>query len=186
MILKDSFEAIIESIYLEETLGKEIGKTDIRVNPRNNRLEIDYTIGKTIILTDQHVDPRAVQALLKNDNTVISRVSTYEGVKFCPYITYINFNLMWSGEIIECPPEIKDDSRKILEWMGDYDSFECDPFSPVELYFPKILGVGNSAIYDNLGNLTSLGWLLHQVGINTDKKTKFRDLDLIKTKKIIK
>lgn len=95
MIFKDSFEAIVEALYLEETLGKEVGKTDIKVNPRNNRLEIDYTFNKTIILTDQYVEQGAIVSLLKNNNKVLSRIQKYSsipGVLFQPYITYVNDN----------------------------------------------------------------------------------------------
>lgn len=189
MIFKDSFEAIVEALYLEETLGKEVGKTDIKVNPRNNRLEIDYTFNKTIILTDQYVEQGAIESLLKNNNKVLSRIQKYSsipGVLFQPYITYVNFKVMWSGETLECPEEIKNNSRRIFEWIGDYDSFECDPDKTIELYFPKILGIGEEALYDSSKNITSLGWLMHQIGINTDLKTRFNDLDLVKTKKIIR
>ena len=47
------------------------------------------------------------------------------------------------------------------------------------------MGVDRTELIDTKGNLTTLGWLLQQVGINVDQETKYKDLDLIKTKKLL-
>lgn len=53
----------------------------------------------------------------------------------------------------------------------------------VVLYFPKLLNLPESVLMDSLGNLTSLGWAEHQVGINLGKS--YLDMDLLKTNKVI-
>ena len=53
-----------------------------------------------------------------------------------------------------------------------------------KLYFPKIYEItSENRVMDDYGNLSCLGWVLHQVGMNLDKNTRFFDLDVIKTKK---
>jgi hypothetical protein len=182
MLLKNSFESVIEALYLGEALTCDLGKSDVRVNPKFDRLELDYTFGKTIILTDDLTEEQVITKLLGGNNRIISRVK-YKNpeVLFQPYIMRINFNVMWNGETYKCPPNLTN-SREIFKWIGDIGSYDCE--DNVELYFPKILGVPENITKDKDGNLNSLGWVLHQVGINLDKTSKFKDLDLLKTKKI--
>lgn len=186
MIYKDSIEAILEAIYLREGVCGEIGKTNIRVNPAYDRLELKYTIGKTIVLNDSIEEPDIIKELEDPDkeNTIISRTK-YPDPKiiFNPYILRIDFNIMWNGEIIQCPQGFKN-SREVFRWIGDVDDFEYEEGKEIELCFPKIRGIPRDFMIDEEDNLTSLGWLMQQVGENIKTDTNFVDLDLIKTKKL--
>lgn len=185
MIYNDSPEAILEAAYLEDSITREAGRYSVRVNPKDTPIDLNYIIKKTVILNDPYSTIPIIETLGKGMNTVIGRVSYNSPlVKFQPYITKINKNVMWNGEILHCPPEIKTNSREILRWIGK-EIITGEGGNVTKIFFPKICGIDPSAVYDSLGNINILGWVLHQVGINTDKKTKFVDLDLLKTEKVV-
>lgn len=183
MILASSLEAIVESCYLSETLTEKTGHAKIFINPRGT---INYIINKIVILGDLHTETSVINTLINNGNTIITRVYI-PGLNYQPYINRINFDVMWNGEVITCPDSKKSNSRDILDWIwkeGDF-SHGCKFGKKIKLYFPKIMGVDRTELVDTKGNLTTLGWLLQQVGINVDQETKYKDLDLMKTKKLL-
>jgi hypothetical protein len=63
---------------------------------------------------------------------------------------------------------------------NDYCTFDLNEY---RLYFPKLQEVG--AVMDDYGNLTSLGWVLQQVGVNIKTDTPFKDMDVIKSGKVV-
>ena len=56
---------------------------------------------------------------------------------------------------------------------------------PMRMFLPKIYGIPKNYLLDNSGNLTILGWAMHQVGINVGNQFIYQDLDLYKTGKIL-
>jgi hypothetical protein len=180
MIYYDSSLApVIESIYLEEPIDNRIGSCNIIVNPEN----LTYIFGKTIIINDPDYIWNDALKLRDQGCKVISRIYTeIEGISYQPYIMRINMSLMWNGETID----LGDKSlhmREILDLLSQDDDqkfkYEIDK---KRLYFPKIKT--KSGIYDIHGSLGALGWALHQVGIDTSKDCKFKNLDLLKLGKV--
>jgi hypothetical protein len=51
------------------------------------------------------------------------------------------------------------------------------------LHFPRIHS--RKGTTDEEGNLTALGWVLQQVGVNIKEDTPFVNLDIIKTGKVV-
>lgn len=169
MVHFNGLDSIIESIYLEDCLGSRIGDCNVFVNPAN----IKYLVGKTVIINSTSYPLESITELLDNGNKVVGRIKTgVDGVLLQPYIIRVSTGIMYNGRMIS----ERTDLDTILQ---DYCSF---PDST--LYFPKL----NSACYDVLdssGNLTALGWALHQVGVKVRDGLRFRDLDIIKLRKII-
>lgn len=181
MIFSGSLASVLEAIYLKEPVTSSFKKAQIAVNPKN----LDYFIGKVIIFNRQPNDLEVVRLAVRHFKTVIARVkfmdeSLNQAVTFQPYITRIDSDLTWDGQTIRYDGE------------EDIDSLFCDiPENGMEvgdglpeISIPKVLGLPQSALYDPIGNLTCLGWALHQVGVNLDPKARYRDLDLIKTWKV--
>lgn len=175
MIYFEGLDSIIECVYLNETLGDKIGSCNIFVNPEN----IKYLSGRTVIINDYNYPQENIKQLLDNKCKVISRIFTdIDEVDVQPYITRINFYIMWNGRILN---ELED-----LEKDETWDQGDCSfSLENYILYFPKIKIIKDDPrIKDSFGNLSALGWALHQVGVNLDEKTPFNNLDLLKTKKI--
>lgn len=171
--------SIIEGIYLSEKFSDRFKNSNILVSPDNTK----YVTGKTIIINTNSYPQNKIQELIDNMCSIISRVDLgydIEEIKFCPYILYPETNVMWNGLIIDIS-EINNifDLEKKLE-----DSIIFD-ISTNKLCFPKLTNINSDLIKDLNGNLTCLGWLMHQVGINTDKNTVFQNLDLLKTRKTL-
>lgn len=165
MVYFTDIYSVIESIYLEEPIKEKVGPCNIFINPDST----SYIVGKVVIINKLDYPDEKIDALLSNRCEVITRVCTDRtDIKFQPYIIYPNFNIMWNGDTIEL---VSDLLRNC--------SFDKDR---QKLLFPKIK-VDISRV-DEEGNLTALGWALHQVGLNIIKDTKFKDLDVIKTKKM--
>lgn len=180
-IYNNGLEAVIEATYLGEGVVGKTGKSNIEVNPRGS---IGYIVGKLVILTNPFCQDEVIDELLRNGNKVISRVAGYGSkVPLHPYILRPNFSVMWNGETYECPREVSGELKAFLGWFGGTDSFPINQESGVELFLPKITGMQSPLIYDREGNLTALGWAMHQVGINYGKT--FKDMDILKTKKVI-
>ena len=182
MIKLTGIESYLEAIYLEERLTERTALADIEVNPQGS---VNYIMGKTVIINCNDYSKDRVKILVGGcNNKVYSRVVGYEGVKHYPYIMRPNFDIMWNGEVLYCPPDISENKDKILGWIeeGRYDKNRVATDYP-QIQFPKIYGISPSLLYDKDGNLTILGWALHQVGVNL--VPMFKDMDLLKTKKII-
>lgn len=181
MILGNSIEALIESVYLEQKVCRKIGESLIHVNPTGS---ISYIVGKTCILNNTITTESEIKTLRDNGNKIISRINRpglMEGELF-PYITRVSFKAMWNGETITCPNDIKGDLVAIGKWLWEDNDLSSYPAST--LYFPKIINIDRKVLVDQDDNLSALGWILHQVGINLDNKTDYIDLDLLKTKKL--
>src|SRR5574344_1216739 len=170
---------VIESIYLGENISDRLGACNILVNP----VRLDYMFGKTVIINDP--DYLWVNAIKLRDQgcRVISRIRTdIDGISFQPYIMRINMSIMWNGEIVDLR-ETNKSMSSILDYLNNDDDqkFKYD-INKMTLYFPKVkTKTGNKDLY---GNLTALGWALHQVGENQEIDSKFNNLDIIKSKKV--
>lgn len=177
MIFADSLESFLETVYLGERITTKRSGNSIHVNPGEKN---DYLVGKTVILTKEY-SPEIVENLKLNMNTVLGRVWMPE-VIYVPYQTRINFKIQWNGIEVRVPLNIND----IFKWLLSEDLVMTRLVDNTVEYigFPKILGIEESLLYDRKGEITLLGWALHQVGLNIDKKAKWKDLDLIKTKKM--
>jgi hypothetical protein len=177
MIYLSGLDSIIESIYLSDLISTQIGKAQIFVNP-NQRLK--YLTNKTIIITNNDYSVDYINQLVDGGNKVISRVYfNTDKVEIQPYIIRINDKIRFNGrEITEDSIEKIDDI--LLKGYGEYDEKEK------RLYFPKIkiMDKETEPYMDQYGNLTGLGWALHQVGVNM-KEGPLVNLDLLKLKKVI-
>lgn len=173
MIFLDSLEAIIESIYLEDSLSAKIGECNVFVNPDN----IKYLTSKTIIISIPSYDQEKIKILKDNGCKVISRVyyDTPE-IEICPYILRINNGLMWNGKVIK-------DEYQDSRWLIDSGSIEYDNDNEI-LYFPQIYS-DKVIPTDNWENLTAIGWALQQAGVNIKTNTPFVNLDILKTGKVV-
>lgn len=173
MIYFNGIESIIESTYLREPLGENIKESGIFVNPEN----ITYLTGKSVIITNPLYPVTAIQILLKHRNTVISRVALDIGgedkIIYNPYIVRPEWGMIWNGEVI----------REQINTTGELSDHVT--FSPEYLtcYFPKLLKT-TIPLIDERGNLTGIGWALHQVGLEISPMSAFQDLDVLKTKKM--
>ena len=117
-----------------------------------------------------------IQTLVNNGCHVISRVFfDNPGVEIRPYILRICPEVMWNGRVIKEPICL----NEVLE--GGFCELDTNEF---RLYFPKLYNCSDRKTTDDYKNLTVLGWVLQQVGINICTRTPLTDLDLIKTQKI--
>lgn len=172
MIYLEGLDSVIESIYLGEELSNKVGNCNIFVNPEN----IKYIVGKIVIINSCEYPEEQIQQLIENKCHIISRVAIDNpGVEVRPYILRICPQVMWNGRVIEEPMTL----NNILEC--GFCEFDTDEF---RLYFPKFYRCSDHIPQDAFGNLSALGWVLQQVGINIDTKTPLTDLDLIKTRKL--
>jgi len=170
MIFLNNLEAVIESIYLEDTLSGKIGECNVFVNPES----IKYITSKTVIISIPGYDEDKIKTLISNGCKIVSRVF-YDNpdIEVQPYILRLNNNIMWNGKTIYS----YGGSRNLIdsglaEYSGD------------SLYFPKIYDPSAETM-DAFGNLTSIGWALQQVGVNIKTNTCFTNLDIIKTGKVV-
>lgn len=186
MIFKNSLASILEAIYLKEPITSKFGKAGIAVNPMN----LDYILGRIIIFNLPGIPENIVREAVEHSKTVISRVKfgnpdLDKRVNFQPYIMRIDSDVMWDGTAFPCPDEIKE-TQEVLDMFGDIRDFpeseipECTP----EISIPKITHIRESLVHDCDGNLTCLGWALHQVGVNCGESSKYQDMDVIKTWKV--
>ena len=172
MIFLDGLNSIIESIYLGEEISNKLGNSTIFVNPGN----VKYVIGKIVIINELNYPSEKIETLLNNNCKLISRVYIdNQNIELAPYILKLDFNIMWNGRVLNN----FDTMNKILE----EDDCAFDVSSGV-LYFPKMSYIPREAV-DEKGNLSSLGWVLQQTGVNIKEDTPFKNLDILKTKKIV-
>ena len=165
---------IVEAIYPEEEFDPSVS-SNIHVNPNNPT----YLIDKTIILSSPSYPTEKIKILQRNRCKIISRVVIpgVDDIEISPYILRPCFEVLWNGQ------EISIDSwERFIDQEDDYWLFKLPDY---KLYFPKIIG-GEvlEETKDEGGNLTWLGWLLHQVGQNIKEDSVFLNLDLLKTKKM--
>ena len=169
--------SIIEGIYLSEKFSERLSNSEVIVCPNN----IKYIIGKTVIINKSNYTIDLVLGLLNNNCKIISRVFiNHPEVDFQPYIIRPDFGVMWNGMIID----VSDlDIGEITKTLENRIIFNLEDDSV--LYFPKLVGLKKNLLFDEKFNITGLGWLMHQVGINIKDDIEFLDLDLLKTKKLL-
>ena len=171
--------SIVEGIYLSEKFSDRIGNSDIVVCPCN----IKYIVNKTVIINKLDYPITSIQRLLENGCDIISRVDLGEMMDYIehqPYIMKPDFGIMWNGMTVDVSDLV--DLYEIVQALEDRIVF--NPEKDLVLYFPKLIGVNKKFVQDNKSNLTALGWLMHQVGVNT-RESEFLDMDLLKTKKLL-
>lgn len=168
--------SIIEGIYLSERFDVRFKNSNILVCPDRTK----YVIGKTIIINSNNYPIDKCIELFNNGCTIISRVKyDLDFVNYQPYLLYPEPNIMWNGMSISAKDlDIIEITRKLEESI-------IFNMSEGKLYFPKLLNLDNKLLYSEEGDLTALGWLMHQVGINVSKNSLFQDLDLLKTCKTL-
>lgn len=170
-------ESIIESIYLSEELDDRVSNSNIFICP-SNPTYIDHRV---VVLTREGYPDYKIDLLKRNRTKVISRVKyDRDDVEFQPYIMRPNLGIMWNGRIVSEDMFLEGNIRPLFNEgtiLHDPDSYT--------LYFPKIKNPSDKLIKDSEGNLTAIGWALHQVGYNTGIDTLFTDMDLVKAKKLL-
>jgi hypothetical protein len=174
----NGLDAFIEAIYLQEEIDPSVGSL-IHVNPKNPT----YITGKIVIINTADYSMDKIMTLVRNKCKVISRTSEpgeCQGVEVCPYILRPCFDVIWNGRMKEINTHAELD--KFLE--GDEDEWSMT-FPDYKLYFPKLTIWDKKIVVDEYGNLTGLGWILQQTGVNLIEGTPFNDLDLVKTKSLL-
>ena len=168
MVYFNGLESIIESIYLEDRLGNKIGDCNVFINPENTK----YLVGKSVIINSLTYPVEHITELLDNGCKVVSRIKVdRRDIIFQPYIIRISLGIMYNGRIVTGKVDLEDILR-------DFCSF---PEST--LYFPKLDPLCYN-VMDKQGNLSGIGWALHQVGVRIRDGLDFQDLDIIKLGKI--
>lgn len=174
MIYFEGLESIIECLYLEDTINSRPSGCSIFVNPEN----ITYMMGRTVIINTCEYPEENINILVSNGCKVISRVYfELPGIEVRPYILKLSDRIVWNGEVLKK----FSDFSELLE--NDNCKFDLKNY---KLYFPKLLGVTlDTRVQDDYGNLSCLGWVLQQVGINIKLDTPFVNIDVIKTQKTV-
>lgn len=178
-----ALNSIIEAVYLSEDVSVKVAESNIYVNPENPT----YIINKVVIINFANYPLDKIKILLRNRCKVISRINldysvSNNEVEFQPYILRPCFDVMWNGKSY-CINNISE----LEDIMSDNNNCWDVDFPDYRIFFPKLIVNDDSIksyLCDKYGNLTGIGWLLQQVGVNISKDTMFNDLDIIKTKKL--
>lgn len=174
MIYFEGLESIIECLYLEESINNRPNNCNIFVNPEN----IKYLMGKIVIINSCEYPEDNIKILVENGCHVISRIYVdIPGVEIRPYILKLSDRVYWNGRVME---KFADFSELIEEDLCTFDA------KNYKLYFPKLYGItAENRVEDDYGNLSCLGWVLQQVGINvkSESDTIFTNIDVLKTGK---
>lgn len=174
MIYLEGLSSVIECIYLGETLNNRSNSCDIYVNPE----AIKYLTGKTIIINDIDYPEEKINTLISNGCKIISRVFIDNpDIEVRPYILKLCFDIKWNGRVLD----------KFITLNSIFENGLCDfDIDEYQLYFPKISVQDiKHKVKDKFNNLTALGWVLQQVGINIITDTSFCNMDIIKTGKVL-
>ena len=174
MIYFEGLDTVIESIYLDDELGNKIGECSVFINPDNTK----YLIGRTVILNSTIYLESKIKELLDNGNQVISRLNLgIDGILYQPYLLRISEKIQYSGKEV-----YKANDYTAKDILQNYCNLDPETGT---LYFPKLYNLPKYLLQDNFGNLSGLGWACQQVGINIKEDTVFKNLDVIKLKKLI-
>lgn len=178
-ISENGIDSFLEATYLGIPVSARGDERFIYVNPS----AYHYLHGNIVIISNPEYPKENIEWLLKEGIRVIFR-NANEFSEPDPYILRIEFGVMWNGDVLECPEGLS--FTEILEFLKK--SCEVEPVDtgiPMRVFLPKIYGIPKDYLLDSSGNLTILGWSMHQVGINVSKSLKYQDLDLYKTGKIL-
>ena len=171
MIYFEGLESIIESTYLHDTIGNRVSEASTYVNPGSTK----YLTGKVVIINSPTYPEESISELVTNGCEVVVRGKVgVEGVIIQPYILRLELRVMWNGRTItnlDIP---------LSDILRDYSSYDPDTGF---LYFPK-LPLNFPGLKWPDGELSCLGWVAQQVGVNIKEDTIFRDLDILKTGKV--
>lgn len=164
MVLYSGLDSIVESLYLDEEMTESIKDSSIVVNP--NESLCPYIYRKVVIINHLHYPTDRIRQL-KESNKVITRVNfSIRGVSFKSYELRLNRRIQLSGEEVGF---INEDTYDQVEFRFDGQN----------LYYPS------PSLYCDCihrGALTSLGYLLYQIGYDFIDDTLFKNLDVIKLK----
>lgn len=158
--------ALVESRYLgREVTGYSLG--NIQVNPQHAL----YVADKIIIINIPNYPKELIEILVKNKNTVISRIPCdIPGVIYNPYLPRLCPEIMWDGSIVDTLS----------------DKYEMTEDKLIKSYFfdseSGILYVPKARSYEYTSG-SFLEYLAHQVGFNIYPDCNYVDLDIVKTGK---
>lgn len=169
MIIGADLGSLTESAYLGIPYTDNYRKYTIAVNPE----QPTYIVGKTIIINKFDYPHEKINLLVKNGNSVISRIyiPEFPEVRFDPYIPRLNTKIVWNGETIETLGEREVDNFE----SRSYYSYDSDI-----LFFPKVKNYRDKPGLK--GEYNYIGYLLYQTGLNL-YETEFNNLDIVKCMK---
>ena len=173
-------DSYIEAAYLGVPVTSRGSERFIYVNPRDYR----YLIGKVAVISSPDYPPENIKWMIQNGVTVIGRIlipGAPEDFTVKPYIMRVEFRVMWNGD--EMNYSSKMDLPAMLRRCSEVENI--DTGNPMKVFIPKIYGIPKEYLSDSEGNLTYIGWAMHQVGINVNPDSQYLDLDLLKTKKVL-
>ena len=165
MILFSGVDSILESIYTGIPLTDRMANATVLINPST----ITYLSKKICILTKTY-DSELSEILVKNNNTVISRVTqeNMAWIKYDPYLPKLFENIIWNGDYIRLiTPETYDNC---IEFTYNSVTNVLSYPKPIE-YFGEV---------QENGEVNSMGYILYQLGENIFPDTVFTDLDIVK------
>lgn len=165
MILFDgSIDCILESIYTGIPMTDRISHATVLINPK----VVTYLSKKICILTK---DSDKIETLVKNDNTVVSRVtqSYMKGVHLDPYLPKILPRIQWNGDTV----------RYItLETYDHCIEYTYNTVTGVLSYPKPVEYLGE---HQENGEVNSMGYILYQLGEDIfPQDNPYKDLDLVK------
>lgn len=178
-VSENGIDSFLEATYLGVPVSARGEERFIYVNPS----AYHYLHGNVVIITNPDYPKETIKWLLKEGIKVIFR-NTNEFSDPDPYILRIEFGIMWNGDILSCPKGAS--FTEVLNFLKK--NCEVEPVNtglPMKMFVPKIYEIPKEYLLDTSGNLTILGWAMHQVGINMGNQFVYQDLDLYKTGKIL-
>jgi hypothetical protein len=178
-VSENGIDSFLEATYLGVPVSARGEERFIYVNPS----AYHYLHGKVVIISSPDYPEERIKWLLDEGIKVIFRnVNSFSEPD--PYILRIEFGVMWNGDTLRCPEKLS--FSEVLDFLKK--SCEVEPVgtgNPMRMFLPKIYGIPEDYLLDSDGNLTILGWAMHQVGINMGNQFAYQDLDLYKTGKIL-
>jgi hypothetical protein len=178
-VSESGIDSFLEAAYLGIPVSARGEERFIYVNPT----AYHYLYGNVVIISNPDYPKKNIDWLIENGIKVIFR-NVNEYSKPNPYILRIEFGVMWNGDVLSCPKNLS--FTEVLNFLKMNCEVEpVDTGLPMKVFLPKIYDIPKEYLLDSSGNLTILGWSMHQVGINVGNQFVYQDLDLYKTKKIL-
>ena len=178
-VSENGIDSFLEATYLEVPVSARGEERFIYVNPS----AYHYLHGKVVIISNPDYPKERIEWLIKEGIKVIFR-NVNEFSEPDPYILRIEFGFMWNGDVLKCPEGLS--FTEVLDFIKK--NCEVEPVGtelPMRVFLPKVHGIPKEYLLDSSGNMTILGWAMHQVGINVGNQFIYQDLDLYKTGKIL-